>query len=83
MGAWREELVGRREVRLSGVITVELVAGRVFGVEVPFGLVLRSASSATFLFFDVGREGVVRSGLPNAKPTAATPTVLDATSCRR
>ena len=34
-----------------------------------------------FLFFDEGLGDVDRSGLPSAKPTAAIPTVLDATSC--
>jgi len=37
-----------------------------------------------FLLFESVREGGVDwSGLPNARPAAATPTVLEATSCKK
>ena len=61
------------------VITVELVPGRDIGEEEE-SWISTSARSATFLFFEAGLGGEDRSGLPNARPAAATPTVLDATS---
>lgn len=72
-----EEPNGGRNCWAEEVVTVELVAGRDDGGNVP----LTSTKSPTFLFFDVGRGGVEGSGRPRAKPAAATPTVLDAISC--
>ena len=74
--AVEEPRIGRN-CRLSGVVTVELVAGREEGRNTP----LVSTRSPTFLFFDVGRRGVEVSGRPKASPMPATPTVLVATSC--
>ena len=68
--------------RLTGVITVEVVPGREIGEDEPGTLLPTSATSPAFLFFEEGRTGVERSGLPSARPAAATPTVLDATSCK-
>lgn len=61
---------------VSGVVMVELVAGRDGGRKTP----LTSTREPTFLFFDVGRGGVAGSGRARARPVAATPMVLDATS---
>jgi hypothetical protein len=61
---------------VSGVVTVELVAGREGGRKTP----LTSTREPTCLFFDVGRGGVDGSGRARARPVAATPMVLDATS---
>jgi hypothetical protein len=43
---------------------------------------MTSANSPTFLFFEEGRGVEDRSGFANASPAAATPTVLEATSCK-
>lgn len=64
----------------SGVITVELVPGREIGEELPSRLASNSARSPAFRFLDEGRTGVSRSGFPKARPAAAIPTVLNATS---
>jgi hypothetical protein len=69
--------------RLLGVITVELVPGRETGEDEPGTLLPTSARSPAFLFFEEGRTGVERSGRPSARPAAAIPTVLDATSCKQ
>jgi hypothetical protein len=68
--------------RFSGVITVELLPGREIGDDEAGTLLPTSARSPAFLFFEEGRTGVERSGLPKARPAAAIPTVLDATSCK-
>lgn len=65
----------------SGVGIVELVAGRDCGEDEAELCTTTSAKSPAFLFFDEGREGVLRSGFPKASPAAAMPTVLEATSC--
>jgi hypothetical protein len=75
-----EVRVGCRTV-CSGVITVELVPGRERGEELPLRFASNSARSPAFRFLDDGRTGVARSGFPKARPAAAIPTVLDATSC--
>jgi hypothetical protein len=67
---------------VSGVMTVELVPGRETGEDMSCALPSTSARSPTFLFLEEGRTGVERSGLPSASPAAATPTVLEATSCK-
>ena len=69
--------------RLSGVITVELVPGREIGEDEPGILPPTSTRPPTLLFFEEGRTGVECSGLPSARPVAAIPTVLDATSCKQ
>ena len=66
--------------RLLGVITVELVPGLDIGEDEPGGLVTASAKSPAFLFFEEGRTEAEPSGLPSARPAAAIPTVLEATS---
>jgi hypothetical protein len=66
---------------LSCVIIVELVPGRDIEEDEPGTLLPTSARSPAFLFFDEGRTEEERSGRPSARPAAATPTVLDATSC--
>jgi hypothetical protein len=86
MGALGVEavVVARRAARGFGVMTVELVPGREMGEGVVCELfVSRSARSAAFLLLEEGRGGVCCSGCPMARPTAATPTVLEATSCPR
>lgn len=72
-----------KESRVSGVVAVELVAGREAGGYMSRDLVLASMRSSTFLFREVGRAGVECSDRPNARPEAATPTVLEAMSCTR
>jgi hypothetical protein len=67
--------------RVSGVITVELVAGRETGEERSRTLLTSPVTMLAFLFLDVGRTEDECSGLPNASPAAAIPIVLDATSC--
>lgn len=81
IGALGEEVVERRGARDSGVKVVELVPGRETGEDTLRGCISRSARSAAFLLLEEGRGGDDSSGFPNARPTAATPTVLDATSC--
>lgn len=81
LGGAGEDPTALERLRLSGVTIVELVPGRetiegVFKVE----LSPSAAMSPTFLFLDEGRGGVDSSGLPNARPVAAMPTVLVATS---
>lgn len=66
--------------RLSGVITVELVPGLDIGEDEPGAFLPASAKSPAFLFFEEGRTEAEFSGLPSARPAAAIPTVLDATS---
>lgn len=77
-----EEPVASGVLRLSGVAMVELVRGRemVEGVPKLEELSTSVIISLDFLFFEEVREGVELSGLPNARPAAATPTVLEATS---
>lgn len=77
-----EELVASRVLRLSGVAMVALVRGReiVKGESKVEELSTSVIISPGFLFFEDLREGVESSGLPNARPAAATPTVLEATS---
>lgn len=58
---------------------VNAVAGR--GREGFDGLVEPVLMSPAFLFFELGRAWVECSGFPKARPAAATPTVLVATSC--
>jgi hypothetical protein len=65
------------------VINVELVPGRETGEDEPGTLLPTSARSPAFLFFEEGRKGVECSGLPSARPAAAIPTVLDATSYKQ
>lgn len=62
------------------MIVVELVPGREIGEDEPGTLLPTSARSPAFLFFEEGRTEAARSGLPSARPAAAMPTVLDATS---
>lgn len=81
-GAGEDSIVGWR-FRLSEMITVELVPGRETGEDETRSLLSRSAKSPAFLFLDEGRTGVDRSGRPSARPAAAIPTVLDATSCEQ
>lgn len=81
-----EELVASEGLRLSGVAMVELVGGRETIDGVPrleeFSTSVMICSG--FLLFESVREGGVDwSGLPNARPAAATPTVLEATSCKK
>ena len=73
--AWEKDL-------FSGVITVELVGGRDIGDDRSWALLSTSARSPAFLFLEEGRTGVELSGLPSARPAAATPTVLEATSLK-
>lgn len=64
----------------SGVTADDMVAGREGGEAVPLPLlgILRLVESRAALLLEEGRE--VFSCLANAKPTAATPTVVEATS---
>jgi len=61
---------------------VELVPGREDGEEEPSWCSSKFARSPAFRFFKEGRKGVARSGFPKARPAAAIPTVLEATSYR-
>lgn len=65
------------------MITVELVPGRETGEDEPGTLLPASATSPAFLFFEEGRADAEGSGLPSARPAAAIPTVLDATSYKQ
>jgi len=76
----REEFMAVWKGRLSAVITVELVPGLDIGDDEPWTFLPTSARSPPFLFFEEGRKEPERSGLPSARPAAAIPTVLDATS---
>jgi hypothetical protein len=80
-----EDPVALGVLRLSGVTMVELVAGRETREGVPkLKLSPSAATSPDFLFFDEGcRFGEEWSGFPNARPAAATPTVLEATSWKK
>lgn len=86
MGALGEDVVARRTVRFSGEKVVELVPGREIGDDTLRRFrsrSRRSTRSAAFLLLEEGRGGEACSGFPNARPTAATPTVLVATSCEK
>lgn len=65
---------------LSGATADDMVAGREGGEAVPLPLLgmLRLVESRAALLLEEGRD--VCSCLANAKPTAATPTVVEATS---
>ena len=90
MGALGEDVVERRGCGLvSGEKVVEPVPGREMGDDTLRGWGLKSARSvrsAAFRLLEVGRGGEEEeeeggcSGFPKTRPTAATPTVLDATS---
>lgn len=63
---------------------VELVPGREIGEDTLRQVESGSARSAAFLLLEEGRGGEgCCSGLPKTSPTAATPTVLEATSCMK
>ena len=88
-GALGEDVVERRDVRVSGVKVVELVPGREIGDDTLRECIWRCSRSArsvrfaAFLLLEEGRGREECSGFPNANPTAATPTVLEATSYAR
>lgn len=69
-----------RSARKSGVRPVEAVPGLDIGEDEPWTLPSASVKSPAFLFFEEGRTEVECSGLPSARPVAAIPTVLEATS---